>query len=173
LRRDEETDVPRFRSGIVGASPTSKRSVAAVHPPGESAGLSLHLELARQLDALPKDLGVTLLVFGALGVVIPGPVPPGFSFILLGVIALRPGILARSGAPLARRFSGVFRLLIGLVTHFRSDLARRYPGSVPAQIPVADGVGPRRGPGRRDRVSRSVKTRLICDELPARGRSRA
>ena len=113
------------RSAIVRAGPRSKGALTTVHPPGKSAALSLHLELARQLDALPKDLGVTLLVLGTFGVVIPGPVPPGFSFILLGIIALRPSILARSAAPLASRFSGVFHLLIGLVTHFRFDLARR------------------------------------------------
>jgi len=92
--------------------------------------LPLHLELARELDALPKDLGITLLILGTLGVVIPGPVPPGFSFIVLGVIALRPGMLARTAAPLERRFAGAFRVLIDLAAQFRSDLERRYPGSL-------------------------------------------
>jgi hypothetical protein len=93
---------------------------------------ALHLELARQLDGLPHDLAVTLLLVGTFGIVIPGPVPPGFSFILLGTIAFQPTLLARSGAPLARRFPRLFCVLIGLVRHFRLDLEGRYPGSVPA-----------------------------------------
>ena len=126
-QREKEIDVACFRSMIVPPSSRSNRPVTAVKPPGEP----LHLELARQLGGLPMDLGTSLLVIGTFGVIIPGPVPPGFSFILLGVVVLRPSILARTGAPLAHRFPRAFRLLIGLVTRFRSDLARRYPGSVP------------------------------------------
>ena len=119
--------MPRVRAAIVPSSRPPSRPVTSPQPPGGPPSHSLHLELARQLDGLPKDLGVTLLVIGTVGVVIPGPIPPGFSFILLGFIAVRPSILARSGAPLARRFPTVFRVLIGLVTHLQSDLARRYP----------------------------------------------
>jgi hypothetical protein len=87
------------------------------------------LRLAVNLGALPKDLGVALMGLGALGVVIPGPVPLGASLILAGAVLLWPGALARFGGWLARRLPGVFRVLIGLVEHLRSDLQRRYPAS--------------------------------------------
>lgn len=117
-------------------------------PPVEPRGQArpMHLELARQLDGLPRDLGVTLLVLGMVGVVIPGPIPPGFSFILMGVIALRPTMIERSGAPLARRFPKVFRILVGMVTRFRKDLARHYPDSVPELILHPSEHGPRPDP---------------------------
>jgi hypothetical protein len=65
-----------------------------------------------------------------VGVIIPGPVPLGASFILLGTVALCPGLLARMGGPLARGCPGAFRILIDFSDHLRADLARRYPGSL-------------------------------------------
>ena len=124
----------RIRSAAVSRGTLPGSSVTAVKPPGEAAP-QLHLELARLLDGLPHDLGVTLLIVGTFGIVIPGPIPPGFSFILLGTVVLRPTLLVRSGAPLARRFPKLFHALIGLVGHFRSDLGRRYPGSVQSLTP--------------------------------------
>ena len=96
---------PVFTRRSSRPAPLSKRSVTAVKPTGGSAP-PLHLELAWQLDGLPKDLGVTLLVLGTFGIAIPGPVPPGFSFILLGVLALRPSMIERSGAPWRGGFPG-------------------------------------------------------------------
>jgi hypothetical protein len=89
----------------------------------------LHRELAEKLGYLPKDLAVALISVGIVGVAIPGPVPPGPSFILLGAVILWPGLLARTGGPLARKFPGVFRMLIDFTDHLHSDLARRYPKS--------------------------------------------
>jgi hypothetical protein len=96
------------------------------------APAALHRELAGKLDALPKDLGVALVGLGLVGVLIPGPVPLGASFILMGAAFLWPGSLARFGGWLARRLPGIFRLLIDFVDHLGSDLNRRYPGSVRA-----------------------------------------
>ena len=42
---------------------------------------------------------------------------------------LWPGLLARTGGPLARKFPRVFRMLIEFTDHLGSDLARRYPNS--------------------------------------------
>jgi hypothetical protein len=89
----------------------------------------LHHQLAQRLGYLPKDLAVTLISLGFVGVAIPGPVPPGPSFILLGAVILWPGLLVKTGGPLARRFPGVFRMLIHFADHLHSDLARRYPRS--------------------------------------------
>jgi len=101
-------------------------SVRAPAPP------TLHLELAKKLHGLPKDLGVALMGLGVVGVVIPGPVPPGALFILMGAAFLWPGSLARFGGWLARWLPGILRALIDFVDHLRSDLKRRYPDSVRA-----------------------------------------
>jgi hypothetical protein len=89
-----------------------------------------HRELAEKLGALPKDLGVSLISLGMIGAVIPGPVPLGASFIMLGTVVLCPGLLARMGGPLAKRCPRVFHVLIDFTDHLRADLARRYPGSL-------------------------------------------
>jgi hypothetical protein len=95
-----------------------------------TAPAPLHRELAEKLQDLPWDLGLSLVSLGAIGVLIPGPVPLGASFVLLGGVALCPGLLARTGGPLARRYPCVFHVLIGFTNHLRSDLNRRYPGSL-------------------------------------------
>jgi len=69
---------------------------------------------------------------GTLGLVIPGQVPPGVSLILLGGALVWPGLLARFGGCVARRFARMLRLLIGFVDRLQFDLERRYPGSVRA-----------------------------------------
>jgi hypothetical protein len=104
--------------------PPSRRRVPARAP--------LHLEIADKLGGLPNDLGVALLGLGLLGVVIPGPIPLGASFILMGTAFLWPGLVARFGGCLASRLPGLFRLLIDFVDHLRSDLKRRHPGSLRA-----------------------------------------
>jgi hypothetical protein len=141
MRKSRKTD----RSAT--ASPTASRAPIPLlalpntprgPAPGPSAAArspapaTLHLELARKLEALPKDLGVALMGLGVVGVAIPGPVPLGASFILMGAAFLWPGSLARFGGWLARRLPGIVRLLINFVDHLRSDLNRRYPGSVRA-----------------------------------------
>jgi hypothetical protein len=90
----------------------------------------LHLELARKVEGLPRDPGVALIGLGVVGIAIPGPIPPGASFVLLGMLFLRPSLLAKRAGPLARRFPKVFRFLIAFVEDLRTDLERRYPGSV-------------------------------------------
>lgn len=95
-----------------------------------TAQAPLHRELAEKLGGLPSDLGISLLSLGAVGVVIPGPVPLGASFVLLGAVVLWPGLLIRTGGPLARKCPCIFRVLIDFTDHYRSDLDRRYPGSL-------------------------------------------
>ena len=100
----------RLPSAVFPSAPD--RSPDAVGGLGECPPPLLHIELAQQLDSLPKDLAVALLVLGSCGVVIPGPVPPGFSFVLLGTVAIRPSLLMHGGGCLARRFPKVFWVLI-------------------------------------------------------------
>ena len=94
-----------------------------------SAVPALHRELAEKLGGLPRDLAITLVSLGIVGIAIPGPIPPGLSFVLLGAVILWPGLLARTGGPLARRCPRAFRMLIGFTDHLTTDLARRYPNS--------------------------------------------
>jgi hypothetical protein len=120
----------RIRATGAPRRPATRRPVD--RDPGDivSARGELHRELARKLGGLPRDLGVSLISLGVVGVVIPGPVPLGASFILLGTVVLCPGLLARTGGPLAKRCPRVFRVFIDFTDHFRADLARRYPGSL-------------------------------------------
>lgn len=90
----------------------------------------LHRELAEKLGGLPRDLAVALISLGVIGVAIPGPVPLGASFVVLGTVVLYPGLLGRTGGPLARRCPRLFRILIGFADDLRADLERRYPGSL-------------------------------------------
>ncbi len=90
----------------------------------------LHLVLARKLDRLPKDLGIALMGLGAVGLVIPGPVPLGGSLMVVGTALVWPALLARFGGWLTRRVPWMLRALIGFVDRLQSDLERRYPGSV-------------------------------------------
>jgi hypothetical protein len=71
-----------------------------------------------------------LIGLGVIGVVIPGPIPPGASFALLGVVFVWPGLLARFAGPSARRLPRLFRFLIGFVDDLQIDLDQRYPGAV-------------------------------------------
>lgn len=90
----------------------------------------LHRDLAEKLGGLPRDLAVALISLGVIGVAIPGPVPLGASFVVLGTVVLCPGLLGRTGGPLARRCPRLFRVLIGFADDLRADLERRYPGSL-------------------------------------------
>ncbi len=114
------------------APPVQRRrsTIAAGGPACTAPSSPLHFRLARRVEGLPKDVGVVLLGFGALGIAIPGPIPPGDSFILLGVLYLRPGLIVRFAGPLAGRFPRLFGFLIDFLDHLRIDLERRYPGSV-------------------------------------------
>ena len=111
-----------------GAEP--RRPAATVPAVIATTQVLLHRELAEKLGGLPRDLGMSLVVLGAVGVAIPGPVPLGASFVLLGTVVLCPGLLARTGGPIARKCPRIFRVLIAFTDHLRSDLARRYPGSL-------------------------------------------
>lgn len=99
---------------------------------GASAPLEgdLHRELAAKLSGLPRDLGVALVSLGVVGVAIPGPVPLGTPFVLLGTVVLWPKLLVKGGGPVARRCPRFFRVLVEFADDLGADLERRYPGSL-------------------------------------------
>jgi len=93
-------------------------------PPGFEAS-----RLERTLERLPRDVGVVLITLGAAGLVIPGPIPPGTPFLVVGAVFLCPKLARPLGGRLRRRFPTFYNALDDQVTRFRSDLERRYPGS--------------------------------------------
>lgn len=110
--------------------PIDESAVPQVVPPAhDPSTVPLHCQLADTIGSLPKDLAVMLISLGVVGVAIPGPIPPGASFILLGTVILWPGVLVRTGGPLAHRFPRVFRMLINFASDLHEGLDRRYPGS--------------------------------------------
>jgi hypothetical protein len=103
-------------------------SPAAIRPDEHSSLLLTNL--VQQLDGLPNDLGITLLVLGTCGILIPGPIPPGLLLVALGAVVLRPKLVVRFGRPMARRFPGAYCTVLGIVSRFRADLAHRFPDAV-------------------------------------------
>ena len=109
--------------------PVPRKQAALAAPEPSPPPLQLHFQLAETIGSLPKDLAVMLISLGVVGVAIPGPIPPGVSFILLGTVILWPNMLVRTGGPLAQRFPRVFRMLINFADDLHEGLDRRYPGS--------------------------------------------
>ena len=115
----------------IATRPQRTRRVRGEGPPtGPLPPPALHLELASAIERQPREVGVVLIGLGAAGLVIPGPIPPGAVFVAAGILVFRPGLIARFGAPLARRFPRVFRFLIGFFQDLGSGLQRRYPACV-------------------------------------------
>ena len=109
-----------------------RRAAKAPRPACPPSSEPPHIQLAQKLELLPRDVGVALMGLGTAGVVIPGPIPPGFSFVLLGSVFVFPRLIARFGGWLSAKCPSAFRLLIAFVDHLHVDLAMRYPGSFPA-----------------------------------------
>jgi hypothetical protein len=118
------------------AQTRNRRRKKNIKPASVTAGVApstsdrLHLVLAAKLAILPRDVGAVVLGLGTAGLVIPGPIPPGVPFVVLGVILLRPSLVSSFGEALARRYPRFFRLVIRLIDRLLTDLARRYPGSI-------------------------------------------
>ena len=101
------------------------REVQPELAPGE---LPLNLVLARKLDGLPKDMGITLIGLGAAGVVIPGIIPPGISFILLGGALVWPRSLAGISGWVAKRCPWMVQVLIDFVQPLSIRSGESLPG---------------------------------------------
>jgi hypothetical protein len=127
LEAPEARIVQIGRIPIAGKLKKSKTPAARPSPARILAPCGLHLELARKLDGLPRDLGVVLVGAGTAGVMIPGPIPPGTPFLALGTVVLYPAVVAKCGAWLAQKWPALFHFAIDFVDRFQLHLARRYP----------------------------------------------
>ena len=101
----------------------------SVPMPPRNAGRDRGKRLERTLEHLPRDVGVVLVTLGTVGLVIPGPVPPGTPFIVFGAVFLCPKLVRPLNGRFRKRFPAIFDTFDGQVTRFRGDLERRYPGS--------------------------------------------
>jgi hypothetical protein len=72
-------------------------------------------------------VGAALIGLGAVGIVIPGPIPPGASFVVLGVLFCWPRLLLKLGDVLARRFPRLYRCFVAFISDLSTNLKRRYP----------------------------------------------
>ena len=79
----------------------------------------------RMLHALPKELGVLLLIVGVSGLLLPGPV--GSPFLLMGGVILWPRAFDRLEGKFQRRFPKAHRQSMKQLRRFIDDLERRYP----------------------------------------------
>ncbi len=77
-------------------------------------------------------VGVVLVTLGAVGLVVPGPIPPGTPFLVVGAVFLCPKLVKPLGGRIRKRFPTVYNAFDDQVMRFRSDLERRYPGSIKA-----------------------------------------
>jgi hypothetical protein len=80
---------------------------------------------AVQLETLPKELGVLLIVAGIGGVILPGPV--GAPFLLLGGLILFPNTFRKVDRGFANKFPKLHNEGMKQVHRFVNDLERRYP----------------------------------------------
>jgi uncharacterized membrane protein YbaN (DUF454 family) len=79
----------------------------------------------RRITALPKEVGVLLVVAGVAGVLLPGPV--GTPFLIVGGIMLWPRAFGRAEICVEKWFPRTHHHGVRQMTRFLNDLERRYP----------------------------------------------
>ncbi|MFI5456505.1 MAG: hypothetical protein ACHRXM_13730 [Isosphaerales bacterium] len=82
-------------------------------------------EEIRRIGAMPKEVGVLLIVAGIGGLLLPGPV--GTPFLVLGGVVLWPRTFRWLEEFLERRFPRLHHQSMLQITRFLDDLQRRYP----------------------------------------------
>jgi len=82
-------------------------------------------EEIRRIEAMPKEVGVLLIVAGIGGLLLPGPV--GTPFLVLGGVVLWPRTFRWLEGFLERRFPRLHHQSMLQITRFLDDLERRYP----------------------------------------------
>jgi hypothetical protein len=79
----------------------------------------------QRIRAMPKEIGVLLIVAGIGGLLLPGPV--GTPFLVLGGVILWPKAFERLETLLERRFPRLHHQSVRQIKRFVDDLERRYP----------------------------------------------
>ena len=79
----------------------------------------------RRIEAMPKEVGVLLVVAGVGGVLLPGPV--GTPFLILSGVILWPRAFHRVETWFKRRFPEAHHQSVRQIVRFLDDLERRYP----------------------------------------------
>jgi hypothetical protein len=82
-------------------------------------------EEIRRIRAMPKEVGVLLVVAGIGGLLLPGPV--GTPFLILGGVMLWPRAFQGVETWFEKRFPRMHRQSMRQVMRFLDDLERRYP----------------------------------------------
>jgi len=82
-------------------------------------------EEVRRIRAMPKEVGILLIVAGIGGILLPGPV--GTPFLVLGGVVLWPRAFQCLEGFLERRFPRFHHQSMLQITRFINDLERRYP----------------------------------------------
>jgi hypothetical protein len=82
---------------------------------------------AHELEKLPPEIGVLLIVVGVAGLLLPGPV--GSPFLVAGGVALWPSAFRKTEHWLQRTAPKLYDEGIRQMERFLADLERRYPGS--------------------------------------------
>jgi hypothetical protein len=94
------------------------------------------------IGALPKEVGVLLIVAGLGGMLLPGPI--GSPFLLLGGVTLWPRLFRRLEASFQRRFPAMHKQGTRQIRRFLADLERRYPSDGDRAITAVRGKSARR-----------------------------
>jgi hypothetical protein len=79
----------------------------------------------RRIEAMPKEVGVLLVVAGVGGLLLPGPV--GSPFLILGGVILWPRAFRRVDTWFEKRFPRMHHQSVLQIVRFLDDLERRYP----------------------------------------------
>jgi hypothetical protein len=78
-----------------------------------------------RIRAMPKEVGVLLVVAGVGGMLLPGPV--GTPMLILGGVVLWPAAFEKAETWFERRFPRVHHQSMRQIKRFLDDLERRYP----------------------------------------------
>jgi hypothetical protein len=91
----------------------------------DSESLAADAKEIERIRALPKEIGVLLMVAGVGGLILPGPI--GTPFLVLGGVVLWPRAFERVEICLEKRFPQLHHQSLKQIKRFLTDLNRRYP----------------------------------------------